>query len=120
MSDPETETDPTTTVADLRERVRAFVADRDWERFHTPKNLAMSIAIEAAELMELFQWVEPTDASARTESHREELEDELADVCCYVLSLANATGIDLSSAIARKIAKNERKYPAEGFRGRFE
>jgi dCTP diphosphatase len=120
---PDLPTDADTTVSELRERVRRFVEDRDWGRFHTPKNLAMSIAIEAAELMELVQWLDADQAAARTAADgidRAAFEEELADVCCYVLSLANATAVDLSAAIARKIAKNARKYPAAEFRGRFE
>ncbi len=112
--------DSTTTIADLKDRVRTFVDERDWQRFHTPKNLAMSVAIEAAELMEVFQWVESADAPARAEDQRTALEDEMADVCCYLLSLANAAGVDLSAAVQRKLQKNAAKYPAAEYRGRFE
>lgn len=112
--------DSTTTIADLRERMQQFVDERDWQRFHTPKNLAMSVAIEAAELMELFQWVESSADVDRATEQREALEDEMADVLCYLLSLANATGVDLTSAVLSKLGKNAEKYPAERFRGRFE
>jgi NTP pyrophosphatase (non-canonical NTP hydrolase) len=101
--------------------VAEFVDARDWRQFHNPKNLAMSIAIEAAELMEHFQWLDPDGARQVAESRddMQKIREELADVLCYVLSLANVLEIDLSSALREKLAQNERKYPAERFRGRF-
>jgi NTP pyrophosphatase (non-canonical NTP hydrolase) len=115
-------TDSTSTVAELRNLVQQFVSERNWEQFHTPKNLAMSISIEAAELMELFQWTDADESAHRTaiEPHRTRLAEELADVLCYALSLANATGLDISEAIQSKLAKNRLKYPADEFRDRFE
>lgn len=114
--------DAATTVADLRQLMRAFVAERDWEQFHTPKNLAMSLAIEAAEVMECFQWVDTAESQRRgaDPAHREPIAEELADVLCYLLSLANALDLDLSAAMRRKLVKNAVKYPAGEFRGRFE
>jgi len=116
------EGDVATTVAELRQLMRAFVAERDWEQFHTPKNLAMSLAIEAAELMECFQWVDTAESQRRgaDPAHREPIAEELADVLCYLLSLANALDLDLSTAMRRKLVKNAVKYPAGEFRGRFE
>jgi len=113
--------DRETTVARLRELVEDFVARRDWHQFHTPKNLSMSLAIEAAELMEHFQWLtaEQSRAVAAHPEKLDEVSEELADVLCYALALANEMGIDLSAAIQAKLAKNERKYPADQFRGRF-
>jgi len=108
-------------IAELRRLVEGFVREREWEKFHRPKSLAMSIAIEAAELMELFQW--PSDANAKRlikESRmRRAVTDELADVVIYCLAFANRTGIDLSSAVVRKLVKNRRKYPARRYRGRY-
>jgi NTP pyrophosphatase (non-canonical NTP hydrolase) len=114
-------TDLDTTVARLRQLVEEFVARRDWQQFHTPKNLAMSMAIEAAELMEHFQWLtaEQSRAVAGDPARLAPIADELADVLAYLLAMANALGIDLSAALAAKMAKNERKYPAERFRGVF-
>ena len=114
--------DTTTTIADLRSLIQEFVSERNWEQFHTPKNLAMSISIEAAELMELFQWTDSEESSRRigVEPHRTRLAEELADVLCYALSLANATGLDVSEAIRAKLVKNRAKYPADEFRDRFE
>ena len=112
--------DDRTTFAELRQRIQQFVDERDWRQFHRPKNLAMSIAIEAAELMEHFQWVDSAESHARAmdPAHREKIAEEIADVCCYVLSLANAMELDLSDAVLRKLEKNVRKYPADEFRGR--
>src|SRR5436190_11357020 len=113
--------DDVTTIAVLKDRVRAFVAERAWERFHTPKNLVMGLAIEAAELMEPFLWLE-AEASRRIDSDPPDLSavaDEMADVACYLLSLALALNIDLSQAILSKIDKNAIKYPADQYRGRY-
>ncbi len=114
-------TDSSTTIAELRQVIADFIAEREWQRYHDPKNLAMSIAIEAAELMEHFQWVrsEETAAVLENERQRAEIIDEVADVACYLLSLANALGIDLSDAVHAKVAKNAAKYPVERFRGRY-
>ena len=113
--------DSTTTVAALKQLVNDFVDRRDWHRFHAPKNLAMSLAIEAAELMEHFQWIS-ADASRRIADDPERLAavgEELADVLCYALAMANELGLDLSTVTAQKIVKNEQKYPAEEYRGRY-
>jgi len=104
---------PAYTLADLQARVRAFVHERDWEQFHSPKNLSMSIAIEAAELMECFQWG-PGGEDAQPAV------DELADVLVYCLAMANALGIDdLGAAVLDKLERSGKKYPAEEFKGRF-
>jgi NTP pyrophosphatase (non-canonical NTP hydrolase) len=113
-------TDATTLVAELRERVLAFARARDWEQFHSPKNLSMALAAEAGELMEHFLWTE-SQASAATladPKKREKIEDELADVVIYALEFANVGGIDLARAIEAKLAKNDAKYPVEKARGR--
>ncbi len=114
--------DHDTHVSALRDLVAQFVAEREWSQFHDPKNLSMSIAIEAAELMEHFQWVRSDrlqDALADP-SAREEIRDELADVACYLLALTNALDMDLSDAVRQKMEKNAAKYPAREFRGRYE
>ncbi len=112
--------DEQVTVGALRVAVDTFVGARDWYQFHTPKNLAMSIAIEAAEIMEHFQWltVEESSALMRDPKQRAEVADELADVLIYCLSLANSTGIDISEAIQAKLARNEKRFPVEEVRGR--
>ena len=113
--------DSKTTVAELRQMVNDFVDRRDWHQFHLPKNLSMSLAIEAAELMEHFQWLSAEQSRAVVERPQQlaAVSDELADVLCYALAMANELGLDLSTAIRRKMAKNEQKYPAEEYRGRF-
>jgi len=113
-------TDQDTTLADLRQRVAEFVAARDWEQFHIPRNLCVAIAVEAAELMEHFQWLTPEQATAamRDKTRRAAVADELADVLIYGLSLANALDVDVSTAILRKLERNERRFPAEEWRGR--
>ena len=113
--------DSSTTVAELRNLVRQFVDARDWRQFHSPKNLTMSLAIEAAELMEHFQWI-GTDESRTigdTPDRLEAVGEELADVVCYALAIANELEIDLSQAMHAKMKKNELKYPADEFRGRY-
>ena len=112
--------DQQTTVADLRTAIHHFVAARDWYQFHTPKHLAMSIAIEAAELMEHFQWSSPEESAALVEDEtaRAAVADELADVLIYCLSFANSSGIDVSTAIKTKLARNEGRFPVDQVRGR--
>ena len=111
--------DDQTTIADLRAQVKAFVAERDWAQFHSPKNLSMSIAIEAAELMECFQWVSAVDGAERSSAPSEAV-DELADVLIYCLALANRLGVDdLGAAVMDKLESSRGRYPADEFRGRF-
>ena len=113
--------DETTTVAELRRLLMDFVAERQWEIYHDPKNLSMSIAIEAAELMEHFQWLRNDELKAlkRDPDALAAIRDELADVTAYVLALANALDLDLSEALQEKMRKNALKYPVEKFRGRY-
>ena len=113
--------DATSTVEALKNLVREFVAERDWEPFHDAKNLSASIAIEAAELMEHFQWVRSdeldsiqSDAEAMTA-----IREELADIAAFVLSFAATMKIDLASSLAEKMKKNAVKYPVDRYRGRF-
>ena len=113
--------DGETTIEQLRELVRQFVRKRDWEQFHTPKNLSMALAIEAAELMEHFQWLTPEQSRSIADDaqKRAAAGEELADVLCYALALANALGLDVATAVREKMIKNAAKYPAERFRGRY-
>ncbi|MEC8555895.1 MAG: nucleotide pyrophosphohydrolase [Planctomycetota bacterium] len=105
--------DQTTTVHELREWMRDFVAERNWERFHNAKNLSMSLAIETGELLEHFQWLTSDEVVAGEGYDLQEVKDEMADVACYLLSLANALDVDLAQAIEKKMVKNRSKYPAE-------
>lgn len=106
------------TLEDLRTDVARFVAERDWGQFHTPKNIAMALTVEAAELQEHFQWLTPEDSSSLSEEQLGEVADEIADVQVYLLRLADVLGIDLLEACERKMAKNRAKYPVELARGR--
>jgi len=113
--------DNTTTLAELIKLVDDFVAERCWEPFHDPKNLSCSIAIEAAELMEHFQWLRSDQLDSVRDDPRtmDQIREELADITAYVLSFASTMGIDVSSALMEKMHKNASKYPADKFRGRF-
>ncbi|HZL89497.1 MAG TPA: nucleotide pyrophosphohydrolase [Pirellulaceae bacterium] len=113
--------DSSTTLAELRDTIRRFVEERDWRQFHSPKNLSMSLAIEAAELMEHFQWIDiaQSRAAARDPAKLAAIQDELADVLCYALALANELDIDLAAAVRAKMIKNAAKYPADEYRGRY-
>src|SRR5262245_8225751 len=103
--------DQSTSISDLRKLIADFVSARDWNQFHSPKNLSMSLAIEAAELMEHFQWLTIDQSRTITgqPEKRDEVADELADVLCYALALANELAIDVSDAVRRKMTKNEQK-----------
>ncbi len=113
--------DATISVAVLKDAMRRFVSERDWEQFHSPKNLVMGLSVEAAELMEHFLWIdnEGSKQIAQNAAELGEVADEMADVACYLLALANVLGIDLSDAIMSKLAKSALKYPSEKYRGRY-
>lgn len=112
--------DDTTPLAALRARVAEFVAARDWAQYHAPKNLAMAIACEAAELMEHYLWVDAAASAGVTEdpARRAKVEAEMADVAICLLNLCNVVGVDLSAAVERKLAEADAKYPADKVRGR--
>jgi dCTP diphosphatase len=112
--------DITTTVDELREEIRQFVSARDWHQFHSPKNVSMALAIEAAELMEHFQWIDVPASRQLDQDQIAAVGEELADVFCYTLAMANELGIDLTETMRAKMVKNIAKYPADQCRGRFE
>jgi dCTP diphosphatase len=101
----------------LRDRLRRFALERDWDQFHTPKNLSMALIAEAAELVEHFQWVEGDKSHLLEAKVRPSVEEEIADILIYLVRIADKLGIDLYTAAERKIAINARKYPAEKVRG---
>lgn len=105
--------DTETTVAELKSCVQQFVDERNWAKFHDAKNLSMSLAIEAGELMEHFQWLRNDQVAEGIGYEVSEVRDELADVVSYAIALANALDIDLATAIQDKMVKNRRKYPAD-------
>ncbi len=105
------------TLASLRSALRRFAGARDWQQFHTPKNLAMALSVEAAELLECFQWLTPDQSAQLTARDRQAVEEEVADVLLYLLRLTDVLGIDPLRAAQRKMAVNARKYPVALARG---
>lgn len=118
MSKPK---DESITLSYLKKRIQKFIDDRDWAKYHTPKSLAISVAIEASELLELFQWVKDTELDNKMNDPDtfRKLEEELADVLIYCLSLANVLDLDLATAVLKKIKKNESKYPIDQVKGNY-
>ncbi len=113
--------DISTTIEELKQLIHDFVEERDWEQFHSPKNLTMALAIEAAELMEHFQWID-LDASRAIAADPKKLAgvaEEMADVFAYTLALADVLGIDMADTVRAKMVKNIEKYPADEYRGRY-
>jgi dCTP diphosphatase len=109
--------DPIASLDDLRERLRRFVAERDWDQFHSPKNLAMALIAEAAELVEHFQWLTAEESANLPADKQAEVADELADVLVYLVRIADKLDIDLMQATAAKMERNEAKYPASLVKG---
>ena len=106
------------SLEELALLIRAFAKERDWDQFHTPKNLAMGVAIEAAELMEEFHWLTPDESRALSPEKLQAVRLEMADVLVYLVLLADKLGVDLLAAAADKIAINAEKYPADSVRGK--
>ena len=103
---------PITDLTTLRDALRAFCAARDWHQYHTPKNLVMALSVEAAELVEHFQWATPEESLAPSPEKLVEIRDEVADTLIYLVELADVLDIDLIAAARDKIVKNALKYPA--------
>ncbi|MCK5633181.1 nucleotide pyrophosphohydrolase [bacterium] len=112
--------DKTTTVQELRNLVEAFIDDREWYQFHTPKDLSMAISVEASELVEKFLWIGSQKSFQEVDKNREEIEQELADVVITAINFARAAKIDISSAIEKKMVLNAKKYPLEKAKGRYD
>ncbi len=110
--------DGTTTVESLKSRVAEFIARREWQKYHNPKDLAISLSLESAELLEIFQWKDEQEVDKEMSELRGGIEEELADIAIYVLSFCIALDIDLSRIIADKVKRNEEKYPADVYRGK--
>ena len=104
-------------LEEVKIRLRGFAAERDWDQYHSPKNLAMALIVEAAELVEHFQWLKEEESTALAPSKLEEVRQELADIQIYLIRLADKLDIDLMSATDEKIKLNEQKYPAAKVRG---
>ena len=104
-------------IGTLAERLRAFARERDWEQFHAPKNLAMALAVEVAELMEHFQWLTEQQSAELPPAVKQQVAAELADVFIYTVRLADRLGVDLEPQVEAKILANAAKYPVEKCRG---
>ncbi len=102
---------------ELRMRIRQFAEERDWRRYHSPKNLSMALIAEAAELVEHFQWLSEEQSSNLDEQKLEEVRQELADIQIYLITIADKLEVDLLDAVSRKLEINAKKYPAEKVRG---
>ena len=111
--------DSQNTINDLKAAVKKFVEDREWQQFHSPKNLSMALAAEAAELMELFLWCDNEQSQVELEKHRQDVEHEIADIALILFNFCLRHSIDLSLALERKIAIQEKKYPIEKARGNW-
>jgi NTP pyrophosphatase (non-canonical NTP hydrolase) len=101
----------------LQEALEDFARERDWNQFHSPKNLAMALSVEASELLEHFQWLTPEQSADLDTATRDEVAEEIADVQIYLLRLADKLSIDLETAVQEKMEKNREKYPADTVRG---
>jgi len=108
---------PNLTIEQLQQRIRDFASARDWDQFHSPKNLSMALIAEAAELIEHFQWLTQEQSRALPEDKLAEVSLELADIFIYLLRLSDKLGVDLMEVAARKIELNAEKYPADNVRG---
>jgi dCTP diphosphatase len=104
-------------LSKVRDELRAFAAERDWDQFHSPKNLASALAVEAAELLEPFQWLTEEQSRNLSKKQLDAVKDELADVQIYLIRLADKLDVDLLQAVHEKIGRNAERYPASEFRG---
>lgn len=107
-----------TTLDDLTARVRRFVEERDWQRYHSPRNLAMALSVEAGELLELYLWSTDDGPQPPHADRGPKVADEAADVLICLLNLCDRAGIDLAQAVEQKLARAEQKYPADKVRGK--
>ena len=105
------------SLESLRDTLRGFAFERDWDQYHTPKNLSMALIAEAAELVEHFQWVDGNQSHLLEDKTRHSVEEELADILIYLVRISDKLDVDLYKAVARKIAINGKKYPADLVRG---
>ncbi len=104
-------------IKQIQHLLAEFAEKRDWQQFHSPKNLSMALAVESAELLELFQWLSEEQSRDLDNAQQGEVSEELADVLLYLLRLADVLGIDLEAAVQNKLLKNAEKYPVDLSRG---
>lgn len=105
------------SIDELRKLAKSFAADRDWDQFHNPKDLAISLSLEAAEVLEHFQWKDQEETKSHVKNNKQELSYELADVLIYLLLLSNKTDIDLTQAVKEKLQIASKKYPVSKSKG---
>lgn len=105
-------------LSQLQQRLRKFAAAREWEQFHSPKNLACALSVEASELLEHFQWMKEEESRTLPKDKLIEVETEIADIFCYLLMISDKLGIDLIESTNKKIASNESRYPIDKSKGR--
>lgn len=114
----QTASDAGTSISELKLLVAEFISDRDWHKYHTPKNIAISVVLEASELLEHFQWSPPASEEIDTDK-RQQIAEEMCDVMAYLFSLANVLDIDVASSMVAKMGKNCRKYPTSDCNGNW-
>lgn len=105
-------------IKDLQKKIREFTKNRDWEQFHNHKDMAISIILEASELLEHFQWKNLKESEMHAKTHKEEIQDEIADIFIYVLELSDNLNINLPEAVVKKLKKNLKKYPVKKAKGK--
>ena len=104
-------------ITKIQNQLSRFASERDWEQFHTPKNLSMALSVEASELVEIFQWLSPEESSHPDQKQTQSIQIEVADIAMYLIRICQILEIDLESAIQEKIIQNENKYPVELSKG---
>ena len=115
---PNLSTDCSQDLNSIRDRLRKFVDERDWDQFHNPKNLAMALSVESSELLELFQWLTDAESQELDKEKQKEAEMELADILIYLIRIADKLDIDLLDAVAKKLEINEQRYPVSKVKGK--
>ena len=118
MTDNQRKSSDPCSITKLREKIRLFASERDWNQFHTPKNLAMALSVEASEIVELFQWLTAEESQSLSAAKRQALEEEIGDVMIYLINLGDKFGIDPIRAAEKKLAINAKKYPAKLVKGK--
>ena len=104
-------------ISKIQSQHENFASERDWEQFHTPKNLSMALSVEASELVEIFQWLKPEESNSPNQKQIQEINSEVADIAMYLLRFCSVLGIDIEEAIEKKLEKNALKYPVNLSKG---
>ena len=104
-------------ISEIQDKLEIFASERDWEQFHTPKNLSMALSVEASELVEIFQWLKPEESNSPNQKQIQEINSEVADIAMYLLRFCSVLGIDIEEAIEKKLEKNALKYPVNLSKG---